>query len=67
MSPPLADALLAAASLIAEVIAGRNFDVALARAGLAAPLRAATMDLAYPTLRAFGRGDFLLDRLLERP
>ncbi len=25
------------------------------------------MDLAYPTLRAFGRGDFLLDRLLERP
>lgn len=67
MSPPLADALLAAARLIAEVIAGRNFDVALARAGLAAPLRAATMDLAYPTLRAFGRGDFLLGLLLERP
>jgi len=67
MSPPLADALLAAASLIAEVIAGRNFDVALARAGLAAPLRAATMDLAYPALRAFGRGDFLLGLLLERP
>jgi hypothetical protein len=22
------------------------------------------MELAYPTLRAFGRGDFLLDRLL---
>jgi 16S rRNA (cytosine967-C5)-methyltransferase len=67
MLPPLAESLHVAAGLVAEVLAGRNFDVALARAALPAPLRAATMDLAYPTLRAFGRGDFLLGRLLERP
>jgi 16S rRNA (cytosine967-C5)-methyltransferase len=67
MLPPLAESLHAAAGLIVEVLAGRNFDVALARAALPGPLRAATMDLAYTTLRAFGRGDFLLGLLLERP
>ncbi|MCX7166254.1 MAG: 16S rRNA (cytosine(967)-C(5))-methyltransferase RsmB [Rhodocyclales bacterium] len=67
MLPPLAEALHAAAGLIAAVLAGRNFDVALARAALPGSLRAATMDLAYSTLRAFGRGDFLLGLLLERP
>ena len=67
MLPPLADGLLAAASLIAAVTKGRNFDVALARAALPAPLRAATMDLACQALRAFGRGDFLLGLLLDRP
>src|SRR3989338_2748492 len=66
MLPPLAESLHAAAGLIAAVIAGRNFDTVLARAGLPGPLRAAAMDLAYSTLRAFGRGDFLLDRLLAR-
>ena len=65
--PPLAEALHAAAGLVAAVLAGRNFDVALARAKLAGPLRAATMDLAYMTLRAFGRGDFVLGLLLARP
>jgi 16S rRNA (cytosine967-C5)-methyltransferase len=67
MSPPLAEALLAAARLIAAVIAGRNFDLALMRAELSGSLRAATMDLAYTTLRAFGRGDFLLGLLLAKP
>lgn len=67
MLPPLAEALNAAAGLIAAVLAGRSFDAALTRAALPAPLRAATMDLAYPALRAFGRGDFLLGVLLERP
>lgn len=67
MLPPLADAMHAAAGLVAAVLAGRNFDVALAHARLAGPLRAATMDLAYSTLRAFGRGDFLLGQLLARP
>jgi 16S rRNA (cytosine967-C5)-methyltransferase len=64
---PLAEALLGAAQLIAAVIAGRNVDAVLARAGLYGPIRAATMDLAYSSLRAFGRGDFLLGCLLERP
>jgi 16S rRNA (cytosine967-C5)-methyltransferase len=67
MLPPLAESLHMAAGLIAAVLGGRNFDAALARAGLPASLRAATMDLAYPALRAFGRGDFLLGLLLERP
>lgn len=67
MLPPLAEALHAAAGLIAAVLAGRNFDVALTRAALPGPLRAATMDLAYATLRAYGRGDFVLGQLLERP
>jgi 16S rRNA (cytosine967-C5)-methyltransferase len=67
MLPSLAEALHAAASLFAAVLAGRNFDAALARAALPAPLRAATMDLAYPALRAFGRGDFLLGLMVERP
>ena len=67
MLPPLAESLHAAAGLIAEVLAGRSFDVALARAALPGPLRAATMDLAYTALRAYGRGDFLLGQLLERP
>lgn len=67
LSPPLADALYAAAALVAAVLAGRTVDAALARAGLPGTLRAAAMDLTYPALRAFGRGDFLLGRLTERP
>ncbi|OHC61978.1 MAG: 16S rRNA (cytosine(967)-C(5))-methyltransferase [Rhodocyclales bacterium GWA2_65_19] len=63
----LAEALLGAAQLIAAVLGGRNFDVALAAAPLSGVTRAAAMDLAYSTLRACGRGDFLLARLLERP
>ena len=65
--PPLAETLHAAAGLVAAVIAGRNFDAVLARAGLVGPIRAGTMDLAYTTLRAYGRGDFLLGHLLQRP
>ena len=65
--PPLAEALQAAAGLIAAVIKGRNLDAALAHAAPPASLRAATMDLAYTTLRAYGRGDFLLGLLLDRP
>jgi 16S rRNA (cytosine967-C5)-methyltransferase len=65
--PPLAEGLQAAAGLIAAVIKGRTLDAALARASPPESLRAATMDLAYSTLRAYGRGDFLLSRLLERP
>jgi 16S rRNA (cytosine967-C5)-methyltransferase len=65
--PPLAEALQAAAGLIAAVIKGRTLDAALARTAPPASLRAATMDLAYTTLRAYGRGDFLLGLLLDRP
>jgi len=66
-SASLAEALLGAAQLIAAVIKGRNFDVALAASSLVDVTRAAAMDLGYSTLRAFGRGDFLLGLLLKRP
>ena len=66
-SAPLAEALLGAAALIAAVLGGRNFDVALAASPLTGVKRAAAMDLGYTTLRAFGRGDFLLGLLLTKP
>ncbi|MDP2821801.1 MAG: 16S rRNA (cytosine(967)-C(5))-methyltransferase RsmB [Sulfuritalea sp.] len=66
-SAPLAEALLGAAQLIGAVLGGRNLDVALAASALTGVTRAAAMDLAYTALRAFGRGDFLLGQLLERP
>lgn len=66
-SASLAEAFFAAAHLVTHVIGGRNFDVALEQAKLSGPLRGAAMDLAYSTLRACGRGDFILARLIERP
>lgn len=66
-SAPLAEALLGAAQLIAAVLGGRNFDVALAASPLTGATRAAAMDIGYTTLRAFGRGDFLLGLLVEKP
>ncbi len=66
-SAPLADAFLGAAQLVAAVIAGRNLDVSLANAGYTGVTRAAVMDLAWTTLRAFSRGDFILSRLMAKP
>lgn len=70
-SDSLAFALLRAAEVIASVIGGRNLDVALAACWQThAPLpaqRGAMQDLAYGTLRQFGRGDFLLTQLLREP
>ncbi len=66
-SAPLAAALLSAAELLTAVLAGRTLDAALAVSPMTGALRAAAMDLAYSALRSFGRGDFLLACLLERP
>ncbi|MDO9273019.1 MAG: 16S rRNA (cytosine(967)-C(5))-methyltransferase RsmB [Rugosibacter sp.] len=71
-SAPLAAALLGATDPLAAVISGRTLDAALAETALSAtpptgPLRAAVMDLAYSTLRSFGRGDFLLAQLMAKP
>ena len=63
--PSLGDALAAAANVVAAVLDGHTPDAALQ--AVAPPLRPAAMDLAYSTLRAFGKGDFTLQRLLERP
>lgn len=66
-SAPLAAALLGAAELLGSVSAGRTLDVALAASPLTGVTRAAAMDLAYGALRACGRGDFILSRLLTKP
>ena len=66
-SAPLAAALLHAAELLSAVLAGRTLDAVLAEAKLSGPLRAATMDLAYSALRRYGRDDFLLAQLVQRP
>ncbi|MEY3201037.1 MAG: hypothetical protein RIR70_587 [Pseudomonadota bacterium] len=69
--PPdsLAFALLEAARLIDAVTEGGTLTEALAaKAHAWTPAqRGAIMDLAYGTLRDFGRGDFFLGRLLHKP
>lgn len=62
----LAFALLQAARIDAAVFAGQSLaDGLLARVDPAA--RPAVQDLVYGSLRAFGRGDFFLSRLLDKP
>lgn len=62
----LAYAFHAAARILVDVFAGRSLaEGALDRVDARA--RPAVMDLVYSTLRQYGRGDFLLTRLLERP
>ena len=63
----LAHGLRAAARAVAAVISGRNLDAALMSLKLEPSSRPAVMDLAYGALRRFGRGDFLLARLMARP
>lgn len=62
----LAYALLQAARIDAAVFAGQSLaDGLLGRIDPVA--RPAVQDLVYGSLRAYGRGDFFLSRLLERP
>ena len=62
----LAYALLAAARIDAAVFAGQSLADGLI--GQVDPIaRPAVQDLVYGSLRAYGRGDFFLARLLERP
>ena len=67
----LAFALFKAAEVVAGVLAGVNLDAALASCWQACDFspgqRGAVQDLAYGTLRQYGRGDFLLARLLRSP
>lgn len=65
-SNSLAYALRQAARIDAAVFAGQSLaDNLLAR--VEAVARPAVQDLVYGSLRAYGRGDFFLARLLERP
>lgn len=63
--PTLGDALAAAANVMAAVLDGHTPDAALQ--AVIPTLKPAAMDLAYSALRVFGKGDFALQRLLERP
>ncbi len=68
----LAYALHGAATAVAEVIAGRNLNEALAglwreRPELPSGQRGAMQDLAYAALRRYGRDDFHLSRLMDTP
>ncbi|OHC64167.1 MAG: 16S rRNA (cytosine(967)-C(5))-methyltransferase [Rhodocyclales bacterium GWA2_65_20] len=64
---PLAAALSASAQVIAAVIGGRSLDEALAAARLEGVTRAAAQNLTFGALRRYGRGDFFLAQLIERP
>ena len=68
----LAYALLTTAQLVADVVAGGTLTESLAKLWIARPatppgVRGAVLDLAYGTLRDFGRQDFILDKLLQKP
>lgn len=65
-------ALLTSAELIAEVVGGTTLTDALARLWDARPatpagVRGAILDLTYGTLRDYGRQDFILGKLLQKP
>jgi 16S rRNA (cytosine967-C5)-methyltransferase len=63
-SPPLSRVLAAAAEGLALVRAGRTPDAWLAK--LAPVIRPAALDLSFTALRDHGRGDFLLNQLLQK-
>ncbi len=61
----MVDTLGAATQAIAAVMAGKTPEAVFAQ--IAADVRPGAQDLAFTTLRDFGRGDFLLGQLLEKP
>ena len=65
---PLAEALAAAAALVARVAAGRSLSAELQRAGEESPAvaRAALADLCYGTLRRYGRSQAIVAALSRR-
>jgi len=71
--PPdsLAFALLRTAEVVTAVSEGRTLDAALATCWQKyqplPPQRGAIQDMAYGTLRAYGRGEFMLRSLLRSP
>ncbi len=62
----LAFSLVRAAEVVARVLAGQSLADGLL-AEVPATARPAVQDHVYQCLRQFGRGDFFLHRLLERP
>lgn len=63
----LAQALLHAARIVAQVMEGKTLDHALAQQLASRQPRGAVQDLSYVSLRQYGRNDFLLSQLLQKP
>jgi 16S rRNA (cytosine967-C5)-methyltransferase len=63
----LAESYAAAARVVARVIDGAALNAALGAEPARGGLRAATQDLAYQTLRAYGWVQAVAERLVERP
>ncbi len=63
---PLAEALAAAAVMVARVAAGRSLSAELERPDREPGLHAAQMDLCYGTLRRYGRSQALVSALSRR-
>jgi 16S rRNA (cytosine967-C5)-methyltransferase len=63
---PLAEALAAAAALVARVAAGRSLSAELERADRDAGSHAAQADLCYGTLRRYGRSQAIVSALSRR-
>ena len=63
---PLAEALTAAAALVARVAAGRSLSAELERANRDSGSHAAQADLCYGTLRRYGRSQAIVSALSRR-
>ena len=63
---PLADALAAAAALVARVAAGRSLPARFAAAAESSAARGALADLVYGTLRRYGRSQAIVAALARR-
>jgi 16S rRNA (cytosine967-C5)-methyltransferase len=62
----LAAAFAAVAQILSKILQGRNLDNAMQSIDVPAMVRASVVDMTYNTLRAYGRGEMLLDLLLSR-
>jgi 16S rRNA (cytosine967-C5)-methyltransferase len=65
-APELSAVFAAATRIVARVAAGESLAARPAAFGTDGPMRGATMDMVFGTLRRYGRGDALVDVLAHR-
>ncbi|MBS0335796.1 MAG: 16S rRNA (cytosine(967)-C(5))-methyltransferase RsmB [Proteobacteria bacterium] len=65
-APELSAVFAAASRIVARVAAGESLAANPAAFGTDGPMRGATMDMVFGTLRRYGRGDALVDALANR-
>ena len=65
-APELSAVFAGASKLVSRVTGGESLAALPAAFGGDGPMRGATMDMVYGTLRRYGRGDALLDALAHR-